>query len=96
MPFRIFVRGGGDTAVLELNGWLREREVAVFEETCALQDGPVQLDLKHLLGIDAEGREALHRQRARGVRITGASPYIELLMSRTADASAWDGNGEKR
>jgi hypothetical protein len=93
MPFRIFVRLGGDSAVLELHGWLREAEVGVFEEACASQGGPVRLDLENLLGIDAEGLQALHRQLARGVPITGASPYIELLMSRAADASARGGNG---
>jgi hypothetical protein len=96
MPFRIVVRLGGDSAVLELNGWLREAEVAVFEEACASQGGPVRLDLEHLFGIDAEGLQALHRQRARGVRITGASPYIEMLMSRTADASAQGSNGGRQ
>ena len=96
MPFRIVVRLVGDSTVLELNGWLREAEVAVFEEACASQGGSVRLDLEQLLGIDADGLQALHRQRVRGVPITGASPYIELLMSRTADASAQGGNGGKR
>jgi anti-anti-sigma regulatory factor len=96
MPFRIVVRVGGEAVVLELNGWLREAEVAVFEETCASQGGPVRIDLEHLLGLDAEGLQALHRQRARGVRITGASPYIEMLMSRTADASAQGSNGGRQ
>jgi hypothetical protein len=93
MPFRIVVRVGGDAVVLELNGWLREAEVALFEEACASQGAPVRIDLENLLGLDAEGLQALHRQRARGVSMTGASPYIELLMSRTADASAQGGNG---
>jgi len=96
MPFRIVVRLGGGTPVLELSGWLSEAEVAVFEEACASQGAPVRIDLENLLGLDAEGLQALHRQRARGVPITGASPYIELLMSRTADASAQGVNGGKR
>ena len=96
MPFRIFVRPGGDLAVLELNGWLREAEVAVFEEACGSQGAPVRLDLENLLGIDAEGLQALHRQWSRGVPIAGASPYIDLLMSRTADASARGGNGGRQ
>jgi hypothetical protein len=96
MPFRIVVRVGGDAVVLELNGWLREAEVAVLEETCASQGGPVRIDLEHLLGLDAEGLQALHRQRARGVPMTGASPYIDLLMSRAADASARLGDGGKQ
>jgi hypothetical protein len=96
MPFRIVVRLDGDTAVLELNGWLREAEVAVFEDACASQGGPVRIDLEHLLGIDAEGLQALHRQRARGVPITSVSPYIDLLMSGTADARAQGGNGGKQ
>jgi hypothetical protein len=96
MPFRIVVRLGGDSSVLELNGWLREAEVAVFEEACASQGAPVRIDLKNLLGLDAEGLQALHRQRARGVSMTGASPYIELLMSQTAHASARGGNGGKQ
>jgi hypothetical protein len=96
MPFRIVVRSGTEGCVLEIHGWLRRPEVETFEEACASQDPAVRIDLEQLLGADAEGLRALHLQQARGAQIVGASPYIALLMSRTADAGGRGGNGGKR
>ena len=45
---------------------------------------PVRIDLAQLAGVDAEGRRSLRRQERRGPSLTGASPYIRLLLERCA------------
>jgi len=68
-------------AVVELHGWLSELEIDEFKGECAQHPPPLRIDLKNLSGASADGILALREQRARGARLTGASPYIELLLS---------------
>ena len=93
MPIRIVVVRSSDVCVLEVHGWLRSAEVEMFEQACVSQGLPLRIDLEHLVRVDAAGLQALHRKRARGVQFVGASPYIDLLMSRTADTNVRGGNG---
>jgi hypothetical protein len=67
-------------AVVELHGWLSGPEIAEFQDECAHHQPPLRIDLKNLHGASADGILALKEQRARGARLTGASPYIELLL----------------
>jgi hypothetical protein len=64
-----------------LHGWLTTAEVAEFERAVAEAARPVRIDLEHLVWADAEGLRALRRQRGRGVPLTKASPYMELLLA---------------
>ena len=66
--------------LIELHGWLRGPEIAEFQEACA-RPLPLRIDLENLSGASADGILALKEQRARGARLTGASPYIELLLT---------------
>jgi hypothetical protein len=68
-------------AVVELHGWLSELEIAEFRSECAQHQPPLRIDLENLSGASADGILALKEQRARGARLTGASPYIELLLA---------------
>jgi anti-anti-sigma regulatory factor len=68
--------------VLVLHGWLSGPEVAEFERVCASTPGLQVINLENLAGVDSNGLRALVAQRERGARLTGASPYIELLLSR--------------
>jgi hypothetical protein len=72
------VVGGED--VIELHGWLSELEIGEFKSECAQHPPPLRIDLTNLAGASADGILALKEQRARGARLTGASPYIELLL----------------
>jgi hypothetical protein len=69
---------------LALDGWLIQTEVAEFEKVCASGPEPLCLDLNQLVGADAQGVIALKEQRARGARIIGASPLVQLLLDRAA------------
>ena len=86
MPLRIFDESDAIEAVFALHGWLSAAEVNEVKRLAAESDRPLRLDLAHLVGVDAEGVRTLRALRQRGVRITGSSPYIELLMVRTGEA----------
>ena len=73
--------------VLELHGWLRGPEIVEFQEACTLRPLPLRIELENLAGASADGILALKEQRARGAILTGASPYIDLLLSAAPVAS---------
>ena len=81
MTLQIVGRVVEGEAVVELHGWLSELEISEFQSECALHPPPLRIDLKNLSGASADGILALKEQRARGARLTGASPYIELLLA---------------
>jgi len=87
---RIDVEHAGGECVIALHGWLAGEEVGVFETSCASLDLPVKIGLTNLAGADNSGLAALHEQRARGARIAGASPYIELLLEGVAGVARGD------
>jgi hypothetical protein len=43
-----------------------------------------RIDLGQLTGADAGGLRALRRLRSTGARFTGTSPYVALLLERSA------------
>jgi hypothetical protein len=67
-------------STIELHGRLSAAEVAEFERTAAEAGLPLRIEIGQLVGADAEGLTSLRRQRGRGARLSGASPYIELLL----------------
>lgn len=81
MTLQIVVRDGGEQPVIELHGWLRGPEIVEFNDACSHRSLPLRIDLENLSGASADGVLALKEQRARGAVLTGASPYIELLLS---------------
>ena len=86
MTLRIVQQAVADETVIVLHGWLRANDVTEFENLAELAGLPLRIDLEHLAGANPDGLRALLRQEERGARLTGASPYIELLLSRTADS----------
>ena len=83
MTLRIIQQVADDGGVIVLHGWLRADDVTEFENMAAIAGLPLRIDLEHLAGANVDGLRALLRQEERGARLTGASPYIELLLSRT-------------
>jgi len=84
MTLRIVEENAALETVITLHGWLSAAEVVELEKTAAAADRPPRIELGQLAGIDAEGARALRRQRERGALLTGATPYIALLIERTA------------
>jgi hypothetical protein len=81
VTLQIVSRAAEQEPVIELHGWLRGPEIVEFQEACALNSLPFRIDLENLSGASADGILALKEQRARGAHLTGASPYIELLLT---------------
>jgi hypothetical protein len=84
MTLRIDIPAGDGPSTIVLHGWLSAAEVAEFERTVAEAGLPLRVDLAQLAGADEEGRRSLWRQKRRGACLTGASPYIGLLLERSA------------
>lgn len=87
---RIDVERAGRDCLVALHGWLTGEEVEVFETSCASLELPFRIDLANLAGADTRGLSALLAQRGRGARITGASPYIELLLEGAVGVTGGD------
>lgn len=69
-----------------LHGWLNEEVLGEFERECDPLGARVWLDLSQLAGADEAGLRALNRRAAGGIRLVGASPYIQLLLKSQAAA----------
>jgi hypothetical protein len=80
MTLQIVCRTNGVGGVVELHGWLGRAEVVEFHKVCASTPLPFRVDLTNLTSASVEGILALKEERAKGVRLVGASPYIALLL----------------
>ena len=80
MTLRIDVLTGPGPPTVRLIGRLSVAEVPDLETTAAKAGVPLCIDLGQLAGADAAGLRALQRLRGRGASLTGASPYIGLLL----------------
>lgn len=89
MTLQIVVREA--EPVIELHGWLRGPEIGEFQDACSHHTLPLRIDLENLSGASADGILALKEQRARGAVLTGASPYIELLLTGRQGPPAGEG-----
>jgi len=71
-----------------VDGGLNAEVVAELERVVAELSGPVCLDLTGLRSADEAGLGVLRALRARGVAVTGASPYFRLLLELEEPGSA--------
>ena len=65
---------------VRIEGRLEGEVVAEFDRVCRAASGDLVLDLSALLSADESGLAVLRAQMAGGARVTGASPYIQLLL----------------
>jgi hypothetical protein len=84
MTLRIFEGTQGGEVFIALHGWLNAGEVEEVAKAVARQGPSARIDLAHLAGVDVAGLRALRRLRETGARLTGATPYMELLLKRPA------------
>jgi anti-anti-sigma regulatory factor len=80
MSIRITETCDGDGTVLRLDGWLASEDVEELIRACHSAQGPVVLELMNLQSASSSGVEALLELASLGVRVRGASTFIELLM----------------
>ena len=87
MTLRIFVETQPDGSVVALHGWLSSAEVEEVERVVTELGPSTWIDLAHLAGVGEEGLQALRRLEESGTSLTGATPYITLLLGQTTTAS---------
>jgi hypothetical protein len=92
MTLQIVCRMAEKEGIIELHGWLSGPEVAEFEGACSSHPHPLRIDLENLAGASADGILALREQQAQGARLTGASPYIDLLLRCTSSEGGKPGD----
>ena len=88
MTLRITTIGPGPPVALALDGRLTGDEVAELRRAVDEVGGEVLLDLAGLQFADRPGVCALRELKGHGVRITGASPYITLLLGKASGDAA--------
>ena len=70
----------GTTPVLKVDGHLFAEDIDVLAEVCGAEAASPELDLSDLRYADRRGVDTLRQLRARGVRLTGLSPYLKLVL----------------
>ena len=93
MTLQIVCRAVEDETVVELHGWLSGPEIVEFQRACATGRSRRRIDLQNVVGASPEGIVALKEQRARGAQLSGASPYIELLLGGPGTETRGSGQG---
>ena len=68
--------------VVHIAGRLSGNAVAQLSNACDHFVEPLVIDLSELLYADDEGINAIHAIAARGSKIRGASPFVQLLLDK--------------
>jgi anti-anti-sigma regulatory factor len=69
-----------EAQILKVDGHLSAEDTDVLVRECEAETGCLVLDLTDLRFADRRGVGALRELRARGVTLTGLSPYLSLLL----------------
>jgi len=77
--------------VVSVAGNLDSMHIAELEKLCNGANHPIVVDLSEVRSADAGALCWLSGLLARGGNITGASPYIKLLLERSGKASGTTG-----
>jgi anti-anti-sigma regulatory factor len=72
-----------DTHLLKVDGQLSGDDSALLVDACEAVSGHIVLDLTDLWFADRHGVGTLRELRARGVTLSGLSPYLHLLLAAT-------------
>jgi anti-anti-sigma regulatory factor len=86
MTMRISTSRDAGGEVVLIAGRLDAQGVADLERVVAERSGLLHLDLAGLRSADDAGLEALRGLRARGIALTGVSPYFRLLLGLEQEA----------
>ncbi len=88
MGFRLIMCESADLTTIRAVGRLRDDAVALLGDTCGGARRPLVLDLSELTGAGEAGVLLLARLKGEGVHLLGASPYVRLLLDRTAGTAS--------
>src|SRR5262245_21924381 len=90
MELHVGVRPDGDGTAVTVDGRLAVGAVRELERIVDSARSPVVLDLTNLLSADDVGVATLRALARRGVRLTGMSPYVTLLLRDPARPTSRD------
>jgi anti-anti-sigma regulatory factor len=81
-----------DVNVVQVVGRLDGEGVEELERECREAGGPLELDLSALLTADDVGLALLRSLRDSGAELTGASPFLQLLLKSSKEERPKRGN----
>ena len=84
MTLRITSAGVAPSATVKIEGRLTGDEIPELRRACEAVEGRLVLDLTYLQSADRQGVSVLQELRSKGADLTGASPYMQLLLDRAA------------
>jgi anti-anti-sigma regulatory factor len=80
MDVRIEKKSDGEGTVIQVAGELRGQGVAELERLCRESTGHLSLDLSNLRAVEAKGVQLIRELSAKGVKLLGVTPYVDLLL----------------
>jgi len=80
MGVRIEKIPDGELTVIQVSGELRGWAVIELEQLCRETPGSLSLDLSNLRSAEAGGVQLIRELAARGVKLSGVTPYLRLLL----------------
>lgn len=96
MTIRITFEQDSNERVALIAGWLENDEVVEADRVLSGCSGLLRLDITELKAADAAGLDLLTALRSRGVHLTGASPFMRLLLDTGPRAGGPEPKGSKR
>jgi hypothetical protein len=70
----------GPPLVLRVSGSISGPDVAVLRDSVSRQGLPGRIELAEVDFVDPDGAKALLELEARGARLVGPEPFVELLL----------------
>jgi hypothetical protein len=83
MTLRIFQEETESEMIIALHGRLSSAEVEEVVRLAEARGKPLRIDLGSLVGADAPGLRTLRKLQGGGARLSGASPFVALMLERT-------------
>jgi anti-anti-sigma regulatory factor len=80
MDLRLTVTRAETSTVVRVDGRLSVQGVREFERLAQTIDGPMVLDLTHLVSADDAGVTLLRTFAGQGAQLIGTTPYMQLLL----------------
>ena len=83
-------------ARIQVDGWLEGDSVAALERVLAATPAPACLIARDLRGADGAGLSVLRRLAEQGTPLEKLSPYMQLLLARSATAESFESRSPVR
>ena len=87
MDHRIDIDANGTQTIIRIAGRLTSAAVAQLKEACDPFEVPFVIDLSNLFFADDDGINVITALADQGAQISGASPFVQLLLD---SASRWE------